>query len=155
MTTPPDPVPQAIEHPHPLADWGSRFVGFLIDYAPILILNALTYNTRLVSFVVWVATVAYWGYLGHIEGISGQTPGKAMMGLRLVDRDGQLLGSGTGIGRKYSHVVDVLVCGLGFLLPLVDSRRQTIADKLFETYVVRGVEKKPFSIDLWTVPSNS
>lgn len=45
------------------------------------------------------------------------------------------------------------VCG--WLLPLVDEKRQTIADKLMQTYVVTGVEKKAFSVDLWRPPQQT
>ena len=59
---------------------------------------------------------------------------------------------GPGIGRKFAHIVDSLVCMLGWFLPIVDSKRQTIADKLLNTYVVTGAEKKQFSLDLWMPP---
>lgn len=59
---------------------------------------------------------------------------------------------GSGIGRKFAHIVDFVVCGLGFLLPLVDSKRQTIADKLLQSFVVTGAEKKKFAVDLWMPP---
>ena len=94
---------------------------------------------------------AYWGYLGHLEGVSGQTPGKAIQGTRLVNEQGELLGSGAGIGRKFLHILD-FICFIGFLLPLVDAKRQTFADKIMNTYVVTGVEKKPFAVDLWMPP---
>jgi hypothetical protein len=41
---------------------------------------------------------------------------------------------------------------LGHFLPLVDAKRQTIADKVMSSYVVSGLQKKPFSIDLWMPP---
>ncbi len=75
-----------------------------------------------------------------------------MMGIRLVNGQGETIGSGAGIGRKFVHIVDSIVCLLGWLLPLVDDKRQTIADKLMQTYVVTGVEKRPFSVDLWRPP---
>ena len=45
-----------------------------------------------------------------------------------------------------------LICFLGWLLPLVDAKRQTIADKVLNTYVVAGIERKPFAVDLWLAP---
>jgi hypothetical protein len=47
------------------------------------------------------------------------------------------------------------VCLLGWFLPLVDSKRQTIADKLLSTYVVEGVPKRPFAFDLWLPPKTT
>jgi uncharacterized RDD family membrane protein YckC len=99
-----------------------------------------------------IVGLAYWVWIGHLEGTTGQSPGKAMQGIRLVNQQGELLGSGAAIGRKFLHILDFLVCGLGFLLPIVDAKRQTIADKVMDSYVVTGVEKKPFNIDLWLPP---
>jgi len=96
--------------------------------------------------------ILYWVLLGYLDGISGQTPGKAIMGTRVVDTEGNLIGGGAGIGRKFVHILDSLVCMIGWFLPLVDSKRQTIADKVMTTYVIDGVEKKPFAIDLWIPP---
>ena len=154
MTAPESPTPQpASSDPSPLADWGTRAVGFLVDWAPVLILNAIFFQTAFIGWLIWLATIAYTAYLGHLDGLTGQTPGKAMMGIRLVNQQGELLGSGAGIGRKFAHILDSIVCGLGWLLPLVDSKRQTIADKVMTTYVVSGVEKKSFAFDLWKPPA--
>lgn len=152
MTTPEPPAPQPAAVPSPLADWGTRAVGFLIDYLPILLLNVVTFWSDFLSWIAWVLTILYIVYLGNMEGTTGQTPGKAVQGIRLVDLQGQLIGGGAGIGRKFAHIVDSLACMLGWLLPLVDDKRQTIADKLVNTYVVTGAEKKPFAVELWTAP---
>lgn len=139
----------------PLADWGTRALGFIIDWLPIAILNAVLYRVTFINALAGLIGLAYWLYLGHMEGVTGQTPGKAIMGLRLVNDKGELIGSGPGIGRKVAHIVDSLVCLLGWLLPLVDSKRQTIADKLLQSYVVTGAEKKQFAVDLWMPPQQS
>lgn len=155
MTTPEPPAtppPGQPASPGPLADWGTRALGFIIDWVPAALISAIFYRIAVFNVLAGLASAAYWGYIGHIEGVTGQTPGKAMMGTRLVGVNGQLVGSGPGIGRKFAHIVDGLICGLGFLLPLVDAKRQTIADKLLDTYVVTGAEKKSFAVDLWMPP---
>lgn len=153
MTTPETPQPSAT--PAPLADWGTRAIGFIIDILPVFILGVLTFWSDFLSWIVWLVSVAYTVFLGYLEGTTGQTPGKAMMGTRLVNEQGEVIGSGPGIGRKFVHIVDSMVCLLGWLLPLVDEKRQTIADKLIQTFVVTGAEKKPFSVDLWRPPEQT
>lgn len=155
MTTPEQPVPAEQASPAPLADWGTRAIGAIIDWAPVGIVNAIFFRVDFINFLLGLAGLAYWAYIGHLEGVTGQTPGKAMMGTRLVNERGELIGSGAGIGRKFAHVVDSIVCLLGWLLPLVDAKRQTIADKLLQTYVVTGVEKKPFAVELWSPPKTA
>ena len=134
--------------PSNLADWGTRAVGAVIDYLPAFILSVITYRAYFLSLL----GLAYWAYIGHLEGTTGQSPGKAMQGTRLVNQRGELLGSGQAIGRKFLHILDSLVCLLGWFLPIVDNKRQTIADKVVDSYVVTGAEKKPFNVNLWLAP---
>ena len=46
------------------------------------------------------------------------------------------MGAGLCFVRQLAHIVDSLVCYLGWLWPLWDSRRQTLADKIMATVVV-------------------
>ena len=152
MSTPEFPTSQPQAIPSNLASWGTRALGFIIDFAPVWILALLTFRSTFISSLIAVGNIAYFVYMGYLDGLTGQTPGKAIMGIRVVNQQGELIGSGAGIGRKFAHIVDSIVCGLGYLLPIVDSKRQTIADKIMTTFVVEGIEKKPFSVDLWMPP---
>ena len=151
MTTPEFPTEQPTEAPHNLASWGTRALGYLIDFAPVVILGVI-FRSGVISALISLASIGYFVYMGFLDGTSGQTPGKAIMGTRVVNQAGEAVGAGAGIGRKFLHILDSLVCLLGWLLPIVDSKRQTIADKVMSTYVVAGVEKKPFALDLWMSP---
>ena len=147
------PAQQPSGTPANLADWGTRAVGLLIDWLPIFVLEAIFFRTGTVLFgLAGAASLLYWLYMGHLDGVSGQTPGKAIMGTRVVNTQGELIGSGSGMVRKIAHIVDSIICFLGWFLPIVDSSRQTIADKIMTTYVVAGVEKKSFAINLWAPP---
>lgn len=153
MSTPEFPTEQPLSAPSNLASWGTRAIGYLIDIAPALILSALLYRSA--SVVGTIISLGYTAYMGYMDGMTGQTPGKMIMGTRVVDQQGNVIGSGAGIGRKFLHIIDSIICGLGYLLPLVDAKRQTIADKIMTTYVVTGIEKKPFSVGLWAPPSEN
>ena len=82
-------------------------------------------------FLLGLANLVYQGRTGH-------SVGKGIVGIRLrrLDRDGPP-GIGLSIGRAFVHVIDALPCYLGFLWPLWDERRQTFADKILKTVVVR------------------
>lgn len=151
MTTP-EVAPSQPAGSAPLADWGTRALGFVIDILPIIILNLLTFWSDFLSYLGGIAGIAYTAYLGYLDGVTGQTPGKAVMGTRLVNEQGELIQAGAGVGRKFVHILDSIVCFLGWFFPLIDAKRQTIADKLMQTYVVTGAEKKAFSVDLWMPP---
>lgn len=144
-----------------LADWGQRALGILIDFAMIfvlwivafivvLVLSAIS-NTlgALVGLVVYLALALAWLYMGYLVGQKGQSPGMAIMGLRCIGQEtGQVIGGGMGVVRTIAHIVDNIICYVGWLFPLWDAQRQTIADKLVKTVVLTNQPKQTFSIDL-------
>ena len=78
-------------------------------------------------------------HLQHVirQGRTGYSLGKTAVGIRLVKvSTGQPMGAGLCFVRQLAHYVDSLVCYLGWLWPLWDSRNQTLADKIMNTVVV-------------------
>jgi uncharacterized RDD family membrane protein YckC len=72
------------------------------------------------------------------QGSTGQSFGKWASGTRLISlRTNQPIGVGMAFVRQIFHVLDALPSFLGYLWPLWDSKRQTFADKLVGTVVVR------------------
>jgi uncharacterized RDD family membrane protein YckC len=67
---------------------------------------------------------------------TGQTPGKAVMGVRVVRLDGRPMNLLTAVLRLAGYAAALLTFGLGFLMMLADGRRQGLADKLARTCVV-------------------
>jgi uncharacterized RDD family membrane protein YckC len=144
-----------------LADWGTRAVGIIIDWAVMIAVVIVGFILAvvigqisgalgaLVGLVFYLVAAVGWLYYGFLVGQKGQSPGMAIMGLRCVGEDtGQIIGGGMGIVRTIAHIIDSLICYIGWLFPLWDPKRQTISDKLVKTIVV--VEpKKPFSVDLY------
>lgn len=134
----------------PLASWGDRVVAFLIDIAPVVILNIIFLDRGLLGVLVNLVTTAYYFYIAYMLGERGSSPGKRITGLKVVKvADGQVLGGGMGIIRYLAHFIDAIICGLGFLLPLVDAQRQTIADKILSTVVLRDQPKEAFGVDVY------
>ncbi|MFE0462755.1 RDD family protein [Kitasatospora sp. NPDC058965] len=119
-----------------LAHWGQRVGASLIDGiivgVPAFIIGqvagaALQNVINLLGLIVW----------GYLEGTTGQTVGKKVLGLRTAKlEDGSLLGAGMGIARKLLHILDTLSCFVGYLWPLWDEKRQTFADKIVKSVVV-------------------
>lgn len=74
----------------------------------------------------------------YLAGRTGQSWGRRLFGVRLVsDRTGRPVGVGRAALRDVAHLLDVAFCYLGYLLPLVVTKRQTIADLVCRTVVVR------------------
>ena len=121
----------------PLAEWPQRVVAALIDGAII----AVPYFI-LLKIAPLLAVLVYLGlfiYIQFLQGTTGQSPGKTAMKLKLLkESDGTVIGAGAAIGRAIVHVVDAIPCGVGYLWPLWDAKKQTFADKIMKTVVVEA-----------------
>ena len=71
-------------------------------------------------------------------GRTGQSIGKKAMGIKLVEeRTGQPMGPGMCFVRELAHFLDGIAY-IGYLWPLWDAKRQTFADMVMSTVVVRA-----------------
>ena len=92
----------------------------------LLVVLALLAN---IGFSVWNVVVR--------QGSTGQTIGKQVLKIKLVkEQDGSVVGPLTSFVRQVAHIVDFLICFVGYLFPLWDAKRQTLADKIVSTVVV-------------------
>jgi len=123
----------------PYANWGLRVAAYLIDIAPIVIIDVIFFR---ISFVVGLLlSLAALGWTiynrWYQAGTTGQSLGKKVLHLRLVsDQSGEPIGALMAFVRDICHFVDAVICYVGFLFPLWDAKRQTIADKIVGTVVI-------------------
>jgi uncharacterized RDD family membrane protein YckC len=68
---------------------------------------------------------------------NGRTPGRRLLGIRLVDRTGLAPAPWRAVVRAVLAVVSFVPFLAGFWLALFDRRGQTLHDKLTQTFVVR------------------
>lgn len=157
---PAQPGYQEIHHHHygstgQLAEWGSRAGGYIIDYlifaGPVFVLYLLSLLLTssgsggaavlglLFMLVGFALSIAGGLWICYQEGTTGQSIGKRQMGIRLISaQTGQPIGFGMAFVRKLAHIADSFLCYIGFLWPLWDDRKQTFADKICNTIVVRA-----------------
>lgn len=139
----------------PLATWVERVLASLIDwvllFAIYVVAVILSRVAGILGLLIWLVGLAFGLYLMYLNGSVGQTPGKKVMGLKVVSEEtGQTIGGGAGIGRGFLHIVDAIICYIGFLFPLWDAKRQTLADKIIKSVVVSGVPKVAFAAAVTT-----
>jgi uncharacterized RDD family membrane protein YckC len=132
------------------ASWIQRVGAYLIDYAPVLVFNILAQvtgrgtddnglpTTNAMYYLFSLIGLIIWGYNRWFQaGKTGQSWGKKALNLRLVsEQTGQPIGIGLAVARDFAHFIDSIICFIGFLFPLWDAKKQTIADKLVKTLVV-------------------
>lgn len=85
-----------------------------------------------------LVSVAYLLYnYGYRQGITGSSIGKTVLRIRIVsETTSQPIGFVLSTLRQIAHFVDAAICFVGFLVPLWDAKRQTIADKMVRTVCV-------------------
>ncbi|MDZ7883751.1 MAG: RDD family protein [Mycobacterium sp.] len=138
MTAPPPPPanpnwpPPAHPAPYPQPAWVLPTSGYTPWARRAL---ALGIEQPAIFFVV-IPIYLLWNF-GHRQGKSGSSLGKAVLKFKVVsEKTWQPIGFWASVGRLAAHYVDQLPCFVGFLWPLWDAKRQTLADKIMSTVCV-------------------
>jgi uncharacterized RDD family membrane protein YckC len=121
------------------ANWGRRVGAYLIDVALPLIVVIILIEINVALGGVCFLLASGWAFYNrsYLGGRTGQSLGKKALSIRLVGEDtGQPIGVLVAWVRDLCHAVDMLICCVGFLFPLWDAKRQTLADKLVRTVVI-------------------
>jgi uncharacterized RDD family membrane protein YckC len=119
------------------AGFWRRFAAALIDG---LVVGIVEFILRLIlgDVAIGLSFVFSFGYYTYFHGRTGQTPGDAALGIRVVDIDnGEVIGYGRAFGRALVSIVSALVVVLGYLWMLWDPRRQTWHDKAVSSLPIR------------------
>lgn len=116
------------------------FVALLIDiFKPEQIVPFDTLIILAAAILSLVYYVSYWS-------TSGQTIGKTMLGLKVVDRTGSPPSTGKAVLRYLGYLISAAIFSLGFIWIAFDQKRQGWHDKIAGTYVVEATTE-PFEVD--------
>jgi uncharacterized RDD family membrane protein YckC len=88
--------------------------------------------------VMWIAALIAVGYFvwnfGYRQGTTGSSIGKSLLSFQVVSENtGKPIGFALSTLRAIAHVVDAVIFCVGYLFPLWDAKRQTLADKMMAT----------------------
>ncbi len=146
-------TPEQITLELPVAGIGSRFLAVAVDtvlQAVLLVAGffALTLGLarrfgplRLVGPAAAILLVfcVYWGYFALFEiAWSGQTPGKRIVGIRVIHESGRPIAAYEAIGRNVLRVIDFLPSfyGVGLIVMMLNRYSRRIGDFVAGTLVV-------------------
>jgi uncharacterized RDD family membrane protein YckC len=104
--------------PHMLDDW-EEWARFALIAGPINLVVVLAYSVY---------------FIRRYEA----TPGKRLLGLRVVRADGGRVGVGRVIGRHFAEQVSTLTFFAGYVMAAFDEEKRTLHDMMCGTRVVRG-----------------
>lgn len=136
----------------------SRGVAVLIDLAVLLasysaavaIIDVLAHSLFGVSVsgangVAASLILAAWGliYIAFAVALTGRTVGKAVVGLRVVCRDGSPVRPGAALVRTIVYPLSFLLLGLGVLMVVVERSHRALHDVCAGTVVVYDWGDRP------------
>ena len=86
--------------------------------------------------VAFFTPLAFFSYFIGFASSGGQTPGKAIMRIRVVSSNGKAATTSTIFVRTFGYVLSGMFFGLGFLIAFFTKRHRSLHDFLSGTYVV-------------------
>ncbi len=138
MTTSPEPPRTAGFGVRLAATLFDVFLVFAFIYGPLMLVfgSELGMLEGLVDLALMAFTVWMWQ-------TRGGTPGKMLLGLRVVDATTlRPLGLWQAIGRYFAYLVSMLPVGLGFVWIFFDARHQAWHDKLAGSLVIHAPRRQ-------------
>jgi uncharacterized RDD family membrane protein YckC len=156
-----DPMGNAARdwHGH-YAGFGSRLMAYCID--AVIVVVAFYLGIGLTSLFIALATlerpralrledlawlIAFvgfaWAYFFYFVAVYGKTPGKALLGLRVVSKRGTKLGPIRSCLRAPAYLVSYLGFCLGFVWIMISKERRAWHDHLVGSCVVYDWDARP------------
>ncbi len=114
-----------------------RIIAIIIDSIILGIVGAIVGAVAgqelggLVSFVIGV--VYTWYFLAHNN---GQTPGKMLLGIRVVGNNGGSVSDIQAILRYVGYYVNTILCFVGWIYALFNAEQRGVHDLIAGTQVV-------------------
>lgn len=139
-------VPYAAQSSGVYASAGARVVASLVDGVLsfiaglfLVMIGAASGSDGLTALMYVVAIFGSFIFFIGFEATSGATPGKRLLGIKVVKEDGTPMDWGAAIVRNVLRIVDALPFWylLGFFLVVFQSRKQRVGDMAARTLVVK------------------
>jgi hypothetical protein len=144
--------------------WPTRVWAFLIDWIPLILVLVVPWMgfiitdaadrycnpatsrcpshtsdvwAMMLSLGILAGAVYFFWNLCYRQGKTGQSIGKSALKFRCIsDKTWQPIGTWLSLVRQIAHHLDQTICYVGYLFPIWDDKRQTLADKLMSTVCV-------------------
>jgi len=127
-----------------LASWPWRLASGAIDYVPLVLIYNFFAMIHVAVFGFFVTVVLGLLNTVYMQGMTGQSLGKRLVGTRLVSAvetgpwEFAFVYPGVGrcFGRYLAHFLDAAVFYIGFIRPLWQREHKTWADSIAKTVVL-------------------
>jgi uncharacterized RDD family membrane protein YckC len=171
-------TPELVGIEFPLAGIGSRCIALLVDsvvqgfsfvvflVVAILIFSALPRPAAVphriqpadpakwaIALMILIPFLLQWGYFALFEAFwNGQTPGKRMLRLRVIQQSGRPIGLFESMGRNLIRIIDMLpgFYLVGAVCIFATRRQQRLGDMVAGTLVVHSVPTETSTLSAGT-----
>ena len=127
------------EEPIIYGGFWDRFGAAFLDGLILLVPNLLITFTIGPGAGDVLALAIAWLYSALMESSPSQaTLGKKALGLKVVDSEGQRISFGQATGRHFGKIISAIIIFIGYFMMLWDEKKQTLHDKMANTYVVKS-----------------
>ncbi|MFT5127105.1 MAG: putative RDD family membrane protein YckC [Rhodothermales bacterium] len=119
---------------------GGMLIQFLFGLVIAAILTTEDPSSLMIAtfggmFLVYLMSAAYEGFF---LSRTGSTPGKSVLGVKVVRSDGSLVSFWRGFGRYFARVLVSLPLGIGLLAAFFDEQQRGWHDRMCDTRVIRN-----------------
>ena len=118
-----------------------RLVALVIDCIIIVPLNnyILSYIGDGSILRILMPNMIWWVYTAGLASSSLQaTLGKKILGLKVVDLNGNRISLGKATGRFLASILSGLILGIGYLMVAFNPKKQGLHDQIAGTYVIKN-----------------
>lgn len=115
-----------------------RLLAVIIDFIAIIVpVGVVEFILSYFGFqsVAYLISLFVVGFFIWIEGKLGGTPGKLLLGLRVVNNKGKYIGIPNAIFRRIGKLASQITLGIGYLMIAWDPKKQGLHDRIAKTYV--------------------
>ena len=133
------PTDLFLEKPVVYAGFWERFGAFFIDGLVLAIPNFMLRYLFEPEVTIILQIIVQWLYYAIMESGEGQaTLGKKALALKVTTTDGGRISFGQATGRYFGKIISTLILFIGYLMMIWDDKKQTLHDKMANTFVVRS-----------------
>lgn len=144
--------PGRFEDKEEFANVGYRILAFLIDFFIFFLITMVFgiffgepnedgtgfHFSGLPALVMFLVAFGLWPIS---EGITGQTIGKRIFNIKVVNTNYKPIGIGQAFGRFFLGIVDYMLL-IGIIIALINKKNQRIGDMVANTIVVNAKKVK-------------
>ena len=102
----------------------------IIQFVLVLVtkINSLMYLVELAALVLII----------YLDGVKGGTPGKLLLGMRIVNEKGDFIGIPMAILRYLAKLLSIIILGIGLFMIGFTAKKQGLHDMIAKTFVVKA-----------------